>query len=354
MDRVTGMGTAAGLAILDSVPDGFLDCVARDLHLVLDGPTLIELAGERGPPLFVSILQHGNEVSGLGAVQRVIGRYQNQPLPRSLMLLVSNVEAARHGLRRLDGQPDYNRVWPGTPNHGDTAEAKVMAQVHARAVDRGAIAAIDIHNNTGRNPHYAVVCNRDPPTLGLAALFSRRAVCFRGIPGTQTASFSGLIPAITAECGVPGEAANSEAAACLVEAALHLDQLPDGPSDGTALELYHTLGVVRVREDVSFCFGAGEVELRFDPAVEENNFRELKAGTVLAETDHLMPLKMIDEAGDDVAELYFDASGGQLRLRRSAVPAMLTVDPRIVRQDCLCYLMERLLVPDDASKEFLG
>ena len=110
------MATTSGLAILEALPGGFLDCGARDLHLMLNGPTLIELAGERGPPLFVSILLHGNEDSGLGAVQRVIRNYQDGPLPRSLMLLVGNVEAACHGLRRLDGQPDYNRIWPGTPN----------------------------------------------------------------------------------------------------------------------------------------------------------------------------------------------------------------------------------------------
>jgi len=342
MGAVSDMGAPTGLAILDTVPGGFLDCGARDLHLLLDGPTLIELPGERRPPLFVSILLHGNEDSGLGAVQRVLSDYLDRPLPRSLMLLVGNVEAARHGLRRLDEQPDFNRIWPGALNHRDTPEARIMAEVHARVVERGALAAIDLHNNTGRNPHYAVVCNLDPRTLGVAALFSRRVVCFRGIPGTQTASFAGMVPAITAECGLPGEAANAEAGARLVDAALNLDQLPDGSSEGAALDLYHTLGVVRVREDVSFGFGAGEVELRFDPALDENNFRELKPGTVLGETSHRMPLRMIDEAGHDVAAHYFETGGGELRLRKQAVPAMFTLDPLIVRQDCLCYMMERL------------
>jgi len=199
------------LAILDVLPDGFLSCRARDLHLLLDGPTLIELPGKAEPPLFVSILLHGNEDSGLGAVQRVLHRYLDEPLPRSLMLLVGNVEAARQGLRRLDGQPDYNRIWPGAPNDGKTVEARIIADVHARAVDRRVFGAIDVHNNTGRNPHYSVVCDLDPHTLGLAVLFARRAVCFRGIPGTSTASFAGLIPAVTAECGLPGHAANERA-----------------------------------------------------------------------------------------------------------------------------------------------
>jgi hypothetical protein len=330
------------LTTLDALPDGLLSCGARDLHLILGGPTLIELPGKAEPPLFVSILLHGNEDSGLGAMQRVLRSYLDEPLPRSLMLLVGNVQAARQGLRRLDGQPDYNRIWPGAANDGRTFEARIMAEVYTRAVDRRVFAAIDLHNNTGRNPHYAVVCDLDPHTLGLAVLFARRAVRFRGIPGTSTASFAGLVPAITAECGLPGDAANEDAAARFLNAVLNLDELPDDPSDRSALDLYHTLGVVRLREDVSFLFGTGEADLRFDPAIDAHNFGDLPPGTILGATVHPMPLSMIDEVGHDVAEQYFEVSEGKLRLRKKAVPAMLTTDPRIVRQDCLCYLMERL------------
>jgi hypothetical protein len=342
MAVVSDIGPTTGLPILEALPDGFLDCCARDLHLLLSGPTLIELEGERGPPLFVSVLLHGNEDSGLDAVQRVIRNYLGRPLPRSLMLLVGNVEAARYGLRRLDRQPDYNRVWPGTKKHADVAEARIMAAVHARVMERRSVATIDLHNNSGRNPHYGVVCNLDPSTLGLATLFSRRVVFFRGIQGTQTASFAGLIPAMTAECGRPGEPANAKAAARLVEAALNLDELPELASEDVVPNLYHTLGVVRIREDVSFGFGPGDAELRLDSAIDEKNFRQLKPGTVLGETSHSMPLEMIDEAGDEVAEHYFETGAGKLKLRKQAVPAMFTVDPVIVRQDCLCYLMERL------------
>ena len=331
-----------GLAIRNSLPDGFLDCGVRELHQMLESPTLIELEGQIGPPLFVSILLHGNENSGLGAIQRVLGNHLDRPLPRSLMLLIGNVEAARYGLRRLKGQPDYNRIWPGTPDHGHTPEARLFAEVHSRAVDQHAIAAIDIHNNTGRNPHYSVICNDDPQTLGLAALFSRRAVRFRGIPGSQTASFAGLIPALTVECGLPGVKANAEAAARFVEAVLNLSALPNVPGKGAKLELYHTVGVVQVREDVGFSFGCDDSELHLDPALDEKNFKELEPGTVLGKTEHRMPLQMINESGHDVTEHYFETIAGKLRLRRQSIPAMFTTDARIVRQDCLCYLMERL------------
>ena len=48
------------------------------------------------------------------------------------------------------------------------------------------------------------------------------------------------------------------------------------------------------------------------------------------------------QAGADITARCFQVREGELRLSRTAVPAMLTLVARVVRQDCLCYLMERL------------
>jgi hypothetical protein len=93
---------------------------------------------------------------------------------------------------------------------------------------------------------------------------------------------------------------------------------------------------------VGFSFGCDDSELHLDPALDEKNFKELEPGTVLGKTEHRMPLQMINESGHDVTEHYFETIAGKLRLRRQSIPAMFTTDARIVRQDCLCYLMERL------------
>lgn len=50
-----------------------------------------------------------------------------------------------------------------------------------------------------------------------------------------------------------------------------------------------------------------------------------------------------------MAAEFFTTANGLLRLRRAAMPAMLTLDARVVRQDCLCYLMER--VPAERLRE---
>jgi succinylglutamate desuccinylase len=330
------------LNLRDDLPPAFLDARASELAGLFDGPTLIELPGEREAPLFVSILMHGNEDVGLGAIQRVLRQYGERQLPRALMLLVGNVRAAANGVRRIEGQPDFNRVWPGTLDHVGTAEARSMAEVHERVIARGAFAAIDLHNNTGRNPFYSVVCERTPEILALASRFARRAVLFRGVPGTQTASFAGHLPAMTAECGKPGSPAHEEAAARFVAEVLASDSLSPESRIGSALDLYHTLGVVRVRPEVSLSFDGEGADLSLERDIDRLNFVAIAPGEVLGRTRHPMPLTMVDEAGRDIAGDFFAIENGQLRLTQPVTPAMLTGDPRIVRQDCLGYLMERL------------
>jgi succinylglutamate desuccinylase len=141
------------LTVLDTLPERFLDTPARELHRLLAGPTLIHLPGRRQPPLFISVLLHGNEDSGVVALQSVLRAYGQRLLPRALSILIGNVAAAREGLRRLDDQPDYNRVWPGSDAHAETPEHAAMQQVHCLMQARGVFASIDIHNNTGLNPH---------------------------------------------------------------------------------------------------------------------------------------------------------------------------------------------------------
>jgi hypothetical protein len=74
------------LTISERLPEGFLECSARELHRVVPGPTLFLLEGRREPTLFVSLLLHGNEDTGLLAVQALLRRYRpgggEQPLPR--------------------------------------------------------------------------------------------------------------------------------------------------------------------------------------------------------------------------------------------------------------------------------
>ncbi len=333
------------LTTLETLPERFLDTPAHALHRILPGPTLIHLPGRRPQPLFVSVLLHGNEDSGVVALQSVLRTHAQRPLPRALSILVGNVAAARAGLRRLDGQPDYNRAWPGSERHGATPEHAAMSEVCRSMLARKVFASIDVHNNTGINPHYSVVNRLEHSVLHLALLFSRTVVWFRGLPGSQTSAFAAHCPALTVECGKPGTPANEAHAARFIEACLHLAQFPSHAVHEHDIDLYHTVATVRVPPGVSFAFGEAPADVNLHPQLDHMNFRQLAAGKAFGRSTLARPLEVRDESGRDISEAFFSARDGSIRLQRAATPAMLTPDARAIRQDCLCYLMERLSLP---------
>jgi succinylglutamate desuccinylase len=330
------------LTVLEAVPRDFSSVSARNLWRVLPGPTLVNLPGRRPEPLFVSVLLHGNEDTGLKAIQAVLER-RRATLPRALSVFVGNVAAAAAGERRLKEQPDYNRVWPGSDTAG-SAEHAMMAQIVAEMRRRRVFASVDIHNNTGINPSYSCVNVLDDRFLHFARLFSRTVVYFRRPLGVQSAAFSKLCPAITIECGKAGNVTREMHAAELIEAALSLDHFPDQPLPSQDLDLYHTVGVVKVPRDATISFDGGEADIRFASTLEQMNFRDLPAGTVFAElaTDSSRPLDVWGEDDRQLADVFFERRGAELRLKRAVTPSMLTIDERAIRQDCLCYFMERL------------
>ncbi|BAU56502.1 M14 family metallopeptidase [Halorhodospira halochloris] len=339
------------LNVYSGLPEGFLAAKASDLQQLLGGPSLIEIVGRREPPLFVSILLHGNETTGLDALQLIFNKYRERELPRTILLFVGNVAAARRGLRKLPEQPDMNRVWPGTALP-DSPEKRLAAEVIARVKSRGCFAAIDIHNNTGLNPHYGCVNKLDGPYLQLAALFSRTVVYFTRPHGVLSLAMAKLCPATTIECGQAGSPGAAEHAAELVDAALHLATIQEHPP--REIDIYHTVGAVRVPSHHSFGFGGErEVDLHLTSDLELYNFRDLPAGTLFAWTDPARGafFSVEDNEGREAAADFFVRDGDSIRLRRPAMPAMLAVNEKAIRDDVLCYLMERLPHPYDASKD---
>lgn len=335
----------AKLVQLEGLPAGVLGRPADQLWEVFDGPTLVHLPGRRAEPLFVTVLLHGNEDTGWDAVRELLDRHAGRELPRALSLFVGNVAAARHRLRRLDGQPDFNRIW----KPGDSAEHGLAAQVLAAIAERRPFASIDVHNNTGLNPHYGCINRLDHHYLHLAALFSRTVVYFTEPDSVQSMAMSRICPATTIECGKPGLRASTEHVIAYLDAALNLAALPDHPVPSHDYDLFHTVATVTVPEEVSFSFRDQGADLVFEPDLDELNFRELPAGTTVAFTNNgRARLQALAGDGTLVTERYFVAADGELRTRVPVMPSMLTLDERIIRQDCLCYLMERLPpLPDE-------
>lgn len=326
-----------GLSIRHDLPADILGRPAGRLHEVLDGPTLVHLQGRKKPPLFLSVLMHGNEDTGWRVLQNVLHEH-GKTLPRSLSIFIGNVKAARYGKRRLEKQPDFNRIWAG----GDSPEHATVKEVLRTMRRRGVFASIDIHNNTGINPHYACVNRLLPPYLNLARKFSRMVIYFTRPSGVQSLAFARFCPAVTLECGQPGDEIGIQLATKFVNEVMNMDAVPETPVKDSDIDLYHTVAVAKVPLKTTFSFDNKPADIRFIRGIEQLNFEEIPAGTALAELKGSdIPLDVMDEDGNPVAHQYFEAVDNRLLTRTPLMPSMLTTNERIVRQDCLCYLMER-------------
>ncbi|MCU7809667.1 MAG: succinylglutamate desuccinylase/aspartoacylase family protein [Candidatus Thiodiazotropha sp. (ex Notomyrtea botanica)] len=329
---------------LDYLPQSIVQLAAHELTTVLSGPSLIHLPGRRPDPLFVSVLMHGNETVGWEAVRRLLARYgQGKTLPRAMSLFIGNISAAEQGLRRLPGQPDYNRVWPGSEER-DTPEHQMMSQVVEIMRQRKPFASIDVHNNTGFNPHYACVNQLGIEFLHLALLFGRTVVYFLRPTGVQSMAFAKLCPAVTLECGKVGQAHGVAHAEEYLDACLHLSEHPQHSVSPQDIDLFHTVARVTVSSHVDIGFVPDRGDIIFEPDLDRMNFQELPPGTPLGRINGAVLHELLDvrdEEGREVISDYFSLKDGQLCLSRPVMPSMLTKNIDVIRQDCLCYLMER-------------
>jgi succinylglutamate desuccinylase len=329
---------------LNHLPEGLLERPASALYQQLTGPTLIHLQGREKQPLVVSVLQHGNEVTGWEAVRRLLKHhYPHNDLPRSLLILIGNPLAAKHRLRRLDDQPDFNRCWPGG-NQMDSAYTRLFQQIYDRIRKLEPLAVIDIHNNTGLNPHYAAVNLIRSDFLRLASLFSSKVVYFTMPAGTLSLAMSEHCPSLTLECGQAGEIHGTDHTLAFLETCLNLDSISNRPIAADAVHLFHMVATVRVNDNVLFGFGRVPAELALREDLDRFNFCELPPGTSFGSLNNptRQPLFAVNPEGLDVTGDYFSFERGQVETTRETMPSMLTLDRRVIQQDCLCYLMDRI------------
>lgn len=308
----------------------------------LDGPTVLRLAGrDRTRTRVVVTLLHGNEPSGLRALHAWL---RSGAVPAvDVLCVVAAVEAARatplFSHRMLPGVRDLNRCFrpPFTDGAGALAEAILRIVRSARPE-----ALIDLHNNSGHNPPYAVTARVDPAELHLTRLFASRLVLSTLQLGALTEVLAAELPAVAIECGRTGDpAADAVGLAGLSRfvgiTRLSLDGVPP------AVRVFEEPIRVCVRPGVRLAFAAAptNAELTLTPDIDRHNFSRIEAGAVLGWTRLLaeMPLEARDAGSRDRARDLFEITDGRMIARRALVPIMMTTDARVAVQDCLFYVV---------------
>ena len=329
---------------INHIPEGFLEVTPKDLHQVLSGPTLIHLSGAKKRPLLMSVLLHGNEYSGFLAAQQLLKSTigKNKELPRDLSILVGNVEAAKEKKRFLSHQLDFNRIWTDQGTH---PQEKWAHQVFLEMQKRDIFAAIDVHNNTGKNPYYSCLNRLDLKSIQLASMFETDILYFTNPKDVFSNFFSRLCPAITLESGLSEDPLGVAKVVKLTKEILKLETVTDFKGDLLDRKIYRSFGKVKIPQGSKISFGknSDKADFNFSDDIEELNFHRLKKGDLFGMFfDSCKPLEIYDNSGQLVEESLFDYENNQIFANKEFVPAMLTKETKIINQDCLCYLLEEI------------
>ncbi len=338
----------SNLTILDHIPSAFLSISHREIKELFDTPTLIHLKGEKDPALFISILLHGNEYSGLQIMQEILKKYQTTDgykLPRGIWLFIGNVDAAQMGVRLRDGQIDFNRAWPGTPEP-DSDTAILIQKVMDRITQDELFASIDLHNNTGQNPPYGCISVVNEKNKYLSSFFNHIAMVFQSPKGVSTMAFDDICPAITLECSTPGNIPAIKRAFELIDDLMHMDHFPEKPLPAHDLQLVKNSATIKINTDVTFCFEDEEYsdtfgyDLTLVKNFDHHNFTRLEKNEIFAYSKVAKPFLVLSPDDQDITEEIIQNDNGKISLKKALMPAMISMDKKIVLQDCLCYLLE--------------
>jgi len=160
----------------------------------------------------------------------------------------------------------------------------------------------------------------------------------------QSAALAPICPAVAVECGRAGDAAGVARAAELIGSALTMERLPDHPIPEGDLDLMQTFAIIKIPPDASFSYNGSDADFRLRPDLDHLNFCELDRGTFLGTlgrgASRRLDVLAVDGGATEARCLEY--VGGEIRLSRRAIPAMLTLDATAVRLDCVGYLMHRI------------
>jgi hypothetical protein len=332
----------------------------EDLKPLLNGSDEEVLVGLRGKPALiripaastahaprarlVSCLLHGNEPSGFLAMVDVLRR--GERFPFDLWVLIGNVRAATEdGLyahRHLDDQEDFNRVWDVRSATTDMRRCAAAILEQLRAADLEA--AVDLHNNSGRNPYYSILTQLSAEGLVLASLCADTMLLWRLHLHTLMEALGSVCPAVSVECGASHLSDGLSFASGVVHrfltaADFAVHAVDDQPRPRQMVEILHR---VIVRPDVEFSFGAAVDGAGFVvvPELDRYNFEVLPARHTIGHVDPgaAMPLFACDVTGRDVTDQLFRITpDGAVIVVADVVPMMMTTSVRQARRDCLFY-----------------
>ena len=317
-----------------SLPQALHTVLPGDLYKVCPDLSLFQLDGRTKSSVVVSVMLHGNEPSGLFALQTLLSSLSAATPYRTLLVLVGNVQAARANVRKLPEGDDYNRIWfPGA----HARASAIMAELKKRDV----VACFDLHNTSGKNPLFSILAHMNQRSLELASLMRGPVMYAPWTKGPLNAECGQHFPSVTVELK---NYRDTETERHVAEQIAHLLNAPEPFSrDPLSGEIPFVVGVeaIAYRREVALPKGQRH-SFELVDGLDQYNFKAVPEGTVWASSDpeSYRALQVVGPEGDDVTETYFSFENGRIVSVLPFVPTLLSTDNDAIHQDCIAYMTQ--------------
>lgn len=319
------------------VPSKLFSLKADELSDYLEHPTLYYIPGNTDKNILLTVLLHGNETTGYYAVRDALLSLREagkRPTP-NVYWFIANVHAAKHGLRHLDQQPDFNRMWSRELGIYGANAMNLLEHVTKNKLE----CAVDFHNNTGLNPLYSCIHNIKKKSCNLAYMFSPTVVYFRQELQAHVVAFSPHTEAVTVECGLDGSENGYAAAHKMAFQLMAENEIPQAQDVIEKMILYDSCLRIRLCDNGSASFeDSALADFQFIKNLDTLNFKQLEKDTSigLRKTNQKLQLDMFCKYACSDWVYY---KHNQIYLKKGTIPSMFTKDVDVISQDCLGYLM---------------
>jgi len=243
----------------------------------------------------------------------------------------------------LPDQPDFNRIWNGHSAYERSLTTPLLQYVK----DQNIQAAVDIHNNSGRNPVYGCINRRKKEFIQLAQLFSQNIVYFTKPDSVLSMALSSVCPTMVIECGLPGSIQGIAAGAKCIETLINKEEKWKN-SEVQISHIYYTCATLYIEPDSTISFDSQPVlknsHFCFSDKLDELNFKKIEPGVVLGKVRDPNRIKLIDKKGKNIFDCFFSIIENQLKVKSSFTPSMFTKNVEIAKSDCLGYVMKKISV----------
>ena len=338
-------------SVIRGRPDFLMGMSREEALRRLSGPTAIVLDYGQTKTRVVSVLIHGNELSGFDAMLKWLN---NQPSdqPTNVVFLVQNVLAAQasdkpFSFRYLaESQVDLNREWAPQGASRESLNPYV-ATVYEFLNSLGPIDGfLDLHNNSGQNPAYAIMSYPDVHQKNLIASesmanFLTDQYLTMALNGGFDGGVRHMAPALAVECGYMASPASDTRALEIMTKFLNRSAQSIRIRNTELKPRYAIEASLRLAQRANVglqIVGASamtEGVFHLRPDIERFNFESVRPGTVLGHWNgHEWPVELHEVGGSkrDFTREYLELKDGRIMFRKRTSLAMATTHlPNIAR-----------------------